>query len=165
MESLYNNFIGPFIFFSLVISVLFAFILPKTKLSRHFKIGQTYFLITNICGIIIGAIGIILIFLLSPDVVKDYLWKILIIPYVYLQIFTLYVIITRKTMNIFDEKQNYNMTSGAAITFGAMIIIMGLIIAPLVQNKTLEIKLLFPLFINSSILVYSVVTLFLFKKA
>lgn len=165
MESLYNNFVGPFIFFSLIISILLAFILPQTKLSKYFKIGQTYFLLTNLCGILIGAMGIIVIFLLSPDIVKSYLWKILIMPYVYLQIYTLYVIIAKKTINIFDEKQDFNMTSGAAITFGTMILIMGFIISPLVQNKILEVSLLFPLFLYSAILIYSTITLFLFKKA
>lgn len=165
MESLYNNFLGPFIFFSIIILILLAFILPQTKLSKYIKIGQTYFLITNICGVLIGAVGIIIIFLVSPEIVKNYLWKVLIMPYVYLQIYTLYVMITKKSINIFDEKQDFNITSGAAITFGAMILIMGLVISPLIQNKILELSLLFPLFLYTAILIYSTITLYLFKKA
>jgi hypothetical protein len=165
METLYNNLIGPFIFFSLLISIILAFILPKTKLSKHLGIGQTYFVITNVCGIVLGAIGIIIIFLLEPNITRRYLWKILIMPYVYMQIYIIYVMIAKRTINIFDEKQDFNMTSGAAISFGAMLVIMGLIISPLIQNKIIGFDLLFPLFINSSIFVYSISTLFLFKKA
>lgn len=73
--------------------------------------------------------------------------------------------ITKKSINIFDEKQDFNITSGAAITFGAMILIMGLVISPLIQNKILELSLLFPLFLYTAILIYSTITLYLFKKA
>ena len=165
METLYHNFIGPFILLSLIFSILLAYILPKTILSKYFKIGQTYFLITNICGIIVSAIGIIAIFLFTPEIVKSYLWKILIMPYVYLQIYMLYVINAKKTTKIFDEKQDFNMTTGAAISFGAMIIVMAFIIKPLITDQILEINLLNPFFINASILIYSITTLFLFKKA
>ena len=108
-----------------------------------------------------GAIGIIAIFLFSPDIVKSYLWKILIMPYVYLQIYRLYVMVAKN--KTYDEKQAISMTTGAAITFGAMIIIMGWIITPFIKNQILEINLLTPFFLNASILVYSITTLFLFK--
>lgn len=164
MESLYHNFIGPFLFFSLIILILLAFILPKTKLSKHFKITEKYFVITNICGIICSIIGLIAIFKFSPDVVRTYLWKIIIIPYVYLQIYHIYVMVAKKTTRIYDEKQEFNMTAGAGLTLITTILIMMWIIIPLLKNDLLEIKLILPLYINSVIFTFSLFTLFLFKK-
>ena len=165
METIYNNFIGPFIFFSLIISILFAFILPKTKLSKYFRINQTYFILTHICGIVSTILGLIAIFSFSPDFVKTYLWKILILPYAYLQIYTLYVMITRKTTQILDEKQEFNMANAGGVTLGLSIAIMGFIIIPLINNSVVDMKLLFPFYINAIILTFSLVTLYLFKKA
>jgi len=165
METLYHNFIGPFILFSLVASILMALIIPKTRLSKYLKIGQTFFLITNLCGIIVSITGIMALFFLASDMVKNYLWKILIMPYVYLQIYTVSVMIAKNTSNKYDEKQEFNMTTGAAITFGAMIVIMTFIITPLITNHILEIKFLNPFFLNTSILIFSITTLYLFKKA
>ena len=87
MESLYDNFLGPFIFFSLIFLIIFAFIVPKTKLVKYFKLNETFFIITNLLGIVCGLAGIIVIFMLPPEIVKGYLWKILFMPYVYLQFY------------------------------------------------------------------------------
>ena len=152
MQNFYNSFLGPFIFFSLIIFLISAFILPNTKLAKYFRVNEKFFVITNIIGILSGTLGIVAIFSFSPEIVKTYLWKILIMPYVYLQIYTLYVMIAKNTLNIYDEKQDFNMTTGAAITFGAMIVIMTFIITPLITNQILEINLLNPFFLNASIL-------------
>lgn len=165
MQPIYDNFIGPFIFFTLIISIPAAFILPKTKLSKHFKISQGYFLITNICGIIAGALGIAAIFYFTPEITKEYLWKIIITPYVLMQIYTLAVMSAKNTIKIYDEKQDLNMTSAAALTFVAMTLVMGFLISPLAEKNGLKIELIFPLFINSAIFIYSAITLVLFKKA
>jgi hypothetical protein len=165
MQNFYDNFLGPFIFISIVSLLISAFILPKTKLSKYFRVNEKYFVFTNIIGIISGVLGLIAIFSFSPDTVKSYLWKILIMPYVYLQIYTLYVMVGKKTTKIYDEKQDFNMSSGAGITLGVMVAIMGLIVMPLIMNQILEIRLLFPFFLNSTILVFCLATLYLYKKA
>ena len=95
MQNFYNNFLGPFIFVSIIVLLISAFILPKTKLSKYFRVNEKYFVITNLIGIISGVLGLIAIFYFSPDIVKSYLWKILIMPYVYLQIYTLFVMISK----------------------------------------------------------------------
>ena len=164
MESLYDNFIGPFIFFSLIFLIIFAFIVPKTKLEKYFKMSETFFIITNLCGIVCGISGIIVIFVLPSDIVKGYLWKILIMPYVYLQFYIGYVMIIKKTTRIFDEKQNINMTTGAGLTMAAMVIVMGSIAVPLIKNNLLPLNLLMPLYLNIMIVLYSGITLFCFKR-
>jgi hypothetical protein len=165
METLYENFIGPFIFVSLILLIIFAFILPLTKFSQRFRISETYFIITNICGFICGALGIIAILFYDPEMVQLYWWKILIIPYVYLQIYIIYVMISKKTLNILDEKQEFNMTTAGGITLGVTIILMAWVVLPLIQNNVIELSLLFPFYVNTVILIFSVVTLFLFKRA
>lgn len=165
MQNFYNNFLGPFIFISLIVLLISAFILPNTKLSKYFRVNEKYFVITNIIGIISGVLGIIAIFSFSADIVKSYLWKILIIPYAYLQIYTLYVMVGKRTTKIYDEKQDFNMSSGAGITLGVMVAIMGLIVMPLIKNQILELSLLFQFFLNTTILVFCLATLFLYKKA
>ena len=165
METLYENFIGPFIFVSLILLILFAFIIPRMKFSQRFRITESYFIITNVCGFICGALGITAILFYDPEMVQLYLWKLLIIPYVYLQIYTIYVMISRKTLDILDEKQEFNMATAGGITLGFTIILMALVVLPLIQSDVIELSLLFPFYVNSVILIFSVVTLFLFKRA
>ena len=154
-----------FIFASIIVLLISAFIIPKTKLSKYFTVTDKYFVFTNIIGIISGFLGLIAIFSFSPDIVKSYLWKILIMPYVYLQIYTLYVMMGKKTTKIYDEKQDFNMSSGAGITLAVMVVIMGFIVMPLLKNQILELNLLFPFFLNTTVLVFCLATLFLYKKA
>jgi hypothetical protein len=164
MESFYHNFLGPFIFFSLIFLIIFAFFVRKTKLTKYFKINETFFIITNLCGILCGISGIIVIFILPLEIVKGYLWKILIIPYVYLQIYIAYIMIIKKTTQIYDEKQNYDMITGAAWTMAGMVILMVFIAIPLIKDNILSINLLMPFYLNAMILIYSGITLFCFKR-
>lgn len=165
MKSLYDNFLGPFIFFSLIFLIIFAFIVPKTKLAKYFKVNETFFIITNLCGILCGLSGIIAIFILPFEIVKGYLWKILIMPYVYLQFYVGYTMIIKRTTKIYDEKQDYNMAIGAALTMAAMVFVMALIVSPLLKNTILSLNLLMPFYLNAMILIYSAITLFCFKRA
>ena len=73
--------------------------------------------------------------------------------------------ITRKTTQILDEKQEFNMANAGGVTLGLSIAIMGFIIIPLINNSVVDMKLLFPFYINAIILTFSLVTLYLFKKA
>ena len=164
MESLYDNFLWPFIFCSLMFLILFAFIVSKTKLAKYFKVNETFFIMTNILGIVCGLAGIITIFYFPPDIVKI-LWKILIMPYVYLQFYIIYVMIIKKTMRIYDEKQDINMTTGGGITMGVMVLVMAIIAIPLIKNNVLPLNLLLPFYLNVMILLYSGITLFIYKRA
>jgi len=165
MQNFYNNYLGPFIFASIIVLLISAFIIPKTKLSKYFTVTDKYFVFTNIVGFTSGFLGLIAIFSFSPDIVKSYLWKILIMPYVYLQIYTLYVMMGKKTTKIYDEKQDFNMSSGAGITLAVMVVIMGFIVMPLLNNQILELNLLFPFFLNTTVVVFCLATLVLYKKA
>ena len=165
MESLYDNFLGPFIFFSLIFLILFAFFVRKTKLDKYFKVNESFFIITNLCRIVCGISGVIAIFMLPPEIVKGYLWKILFMPYVYLQFHIGYTMIIKKTTQIYDEKQDFDMTFGAAWTMGGMAIVMAFIVMPLIRNNMLSINLLMPFYLNALILIYSAITLFRFKRA
>ena len=165
MKVIYENFLGPFIFISLILLIILAFILPRTKYGKRFRMTESMFVVTNICGFICGALGIAFMLFYDPEAVKDYWWKILIMPYVYLQIYALYVMIAKKTINILDEKQDFNMLTAGAITLGFTIPIMAWVISPLMKEAIIQPNLLVPFYLNTVILIFSAVTLFLFKKA
>lgn len=165
MDALYDNFIGPFIFISLIFGLLLAFILPKTRLSSYFKVSERYFVLTNICGMLCGALGIVAIFMFPAEAVKAYWWKIIILPFVFMEIYLLFPMLAKKTTKIFDEKQEFNMGTAGGITLGITILFMGIIVEPIIQSGALEILLLFPFYINLVILTFSFITLVLFKTA
>ncbi len=165
IETLYQNIIGPIIFFALIAFLILAFILPRTRLSRYFKISEKYFVATHIVGILCGALGLIAIFALPSDAVDEYWWKIIILPFVFMEMYLLYPMVVRRTAEIFDEKQNFNIGIAGVITLVGTIITMSFIIEPLLTSGSLELSLLNPFYLNTVVFVFSATTLILFKWA
>lgn len=156
--------IGLILFIILVFALILLFILPKTKYSKHLKINQNMYTITNVLGLFTGIFGLLAIFIWPPEVVKSFLWKLIIMPYVLIWIYCGIITIGKKTSDIYDEKQDYDMTKGAAVTMAGLILVMGFVISPLLEKEILNVLLLMPFYLFTAVLIFSASTLFFFKK-
>lgn len=165
METIFKFIILPVIFIPLFVLVILAFKLPKTKLSKYLKMNQAIFLTTYISGIICCALGLAVILIFPSHTLKLHLWEIIISPYVYMQLYTGYVAIAKKTSDIYDEKIEFDMASAGGVTMGLMIPVMALISNLFLKKSMLEIDLLFPFYLNTVILIFSTFTVIRYKLA
>jgi len=165
METFYQHFLGPFIFISLLLSLALVVLIPNTRFATYCKVSEHYFIFTHLCGIVCGILGLLAIFLLPSDTVSQYWWKILILPFVYMELYLLIPMITRGTTAIFDEKQTFNLGNAGGMTLGATILIMAGIVEPLLHSGSLELTLLNPFYLNVVLLLFSATTLILFRRA
>lgn len=165
MDTLYQNIIGPIIFFALIGFLVLAFVLPRTRFSQRFKISERYFVVTHVIGILCGAFGLVAIFAFPSNAVREYWWKIIILPFVFMEMYLLYPMVARKTMDIFDEKQTFDIENAGALTLVATILVMAWIVKPLISNGSLELSHLVPFYLNIVILLFSSATLVLFRRA
>jgi len=165
METFYHHFLGPFIFISLLLGLALVVVIPKTRLAKYCMVSERYFILTHLCGIVCGLLGLLAIFLLPEETVSRYWWKILILPFVYMELYLLAPMIAQGTTAIFDEKQTFNLGTAGGMTLGATIIIMASIVVPLLHSGFLELTLLYPFYLNVVLLLFSSTTLVLFKRA
>ncbi len=156
--------IGLNLFIILVFALILLFILPRTKYSKHLKINQNIYTVTNVLGLFTGILGMLAVFIWPSEVVKSFLWKLIITPYVLIWIYCGMIMIGKKTSDIYDEKQNYDMTKGAAVTMAGMILVIGFVISPFLEKEILNVTLLMPFYLFAAVLIFSASTLFFFKK-
>ena len=150
--------IGLILFIILVFALILLFILPKTTYSKHLKINQNIYTITNVLGLFTGIFGLLAIFIWPPEVVKSFLWKLIIMPYVLIWIYCGMIMTGKKTSDIYDEKQDYDMTKGAAVTMAGLILVMGFVISPLLEKEILNVLLLMPFYLFTAVLIFSAST-------
>lgn len=154
---------GVFVAVVLVIAGILYLIIPKTKLAQHLKMNETLYIIINVLGIVFGGLGLASMFMFDPLLVRSVLWKLIILPYALFWIYIAIIMRIHRSTEIYDEKQNFDMTQGAGITLGVMIYFMTVVISPLVQSGLLSSMLLMPCYIFSTIFFFSIATLFIFK--
>ena len=165
METFYQHFLGPFIFISLILGLALVVVIPKTRFAKYCQVSERYFTFAHVCGIACGVLGLLAIFLLPDEHVSRYWWKILILPFVYMELYLLAPMIAQGTTAIFDEKQTFNIGNAGGMTLGATILIMAGIVDPLLQSGSLALTLLYPFYLNVVLLLFSSTTLVLFKRA
>ena len=86
-------------------------------------------------------------------------------PFVYMQMYHMYVMIAKKTSEIYDEKIEFNMANAGGLTMAVMIPVMYLIITLFLKKSILEIDLLYPFYLNTVIFIFSTITVIMYKKA
>ena len=151
--------------FILVFLALLYWILPKTRLSRKFKMNVMAFYIMNAVGIAFGIIGIIVSFMRPDLIFERHYFELILMPILCIYVYTA---IIRKAQavstvsDLYDEKQNLNMTQAAALTWPASIIIVFLLYA-MYQEGILTGLVFFPFFLFFTFTFYSASTLYLFR--
>ena len=148
----------------LILLGLLYWLLPETKVASHFKMNETLFSITNIIGIICGAIGLAITIIFPQFIMKEHLYEIILLPFLFINVYWAIIIKVRKSEKILDEKQEYDMTQGATKAWIISIPVM-LIVFWMYKGKILEGAIFFPIYLFQTLFFYSAGTLFYFKKA
>jgi len=163
MESNIEHIIKLVLVFIVALAIVLYWLLPKTRLAKHFKMNERLFIVTNIVGVICGIIGLAVTFLWPQFIVELHLWELIVAPFALIYIYWLMIVRIRKNSEIIDEKQDYNMTKAGAITMSFSIPAM-VIMFMLYYNKIFNGPIWFPYYFFVTLLLFSGTTLFLFKK-
>jgi len=164
METTIEKIIKLLLVFTVVAAGFLYWLLPKTKLARHFKMNETLFIVTNIIGMICGIVGLVVTFLFPQFIIELHLWELIVTPFALIYIYWRLIMRIRKNTEIVDEKQDYNMTRAGAITMAFSIPAM-VIMFILYYNRIFNGPIWFPYYFFVTLLVFSASTLFLFRKA
>ena len=167
-DTIYEKIFKISAFLLVMLALLMYFVLPSTKIAKHFKMNESLFVISHILGMICGAIGLVATFLWQQMVVKTHLFEFLIVFFGLIFVYWAMILKARKTAKIsdmLDEKQIDNMIRAGAVTLYLVSCIM-LIMFFISSNNvfTLEGKIWFLFYFFITLLVYSASTLFYFKK-
>ena len=163
MESHIEKIIKLALVIIIAVAILLCWLLPKTKLAKYFKMNERLFVITNVIGVICGIVGLVVTFIFPQFIVELHLWEVIITPFALMYIYWLLIIKIRKTTEVLDEKQDYNMTKAGAITMALSIPAM-VIMFFFYYNKVFDGPIWFPYYFFVILLFFSGTTLFLFKK-
>jgi uncharacterized protein YjeT (DUF2065 family) len=147
----------------IIIAGLSYWLIPKSKLGSKFQMNEYVFIITQSIGILCGVAGLFLTFIYPQKIIEFHLWELLIIPYFLIYVYCLIVMKIRKSTEIVDEKQEYDMGRAGGITFGISMPAM-VIMFILYQNGIVNGLIWFPFYIFITILIYSSAILFCYKK-
>ena len=147
----------------LLIAGLAYWFVPRLAIARKFRMNETTFIISTVIGMICGAVGLVLTIVWPDGLLDLHLWELIMLPFVLMNIYWAIIMRVQKTVIIVDEKQAYNMTSAAGVTWAWSIPIMVLVFV-LYQQSVLSGVLWFPSYLFASLLVFSAATLYLFKR-
>ena len=149
-----------------VIAVLTFWLLPKSRFSDKIKMTVSLFIITNALGILCSATGLVVIVLFPNLVIEAHLWELIVMPYALFMIYWLIIIRKKKSTAIIDEKQEWNMSQAAGITIGGTIVILSIVFQLSTHNLfQLNDGLWFPFYLFITLFLFSLSTLFFFKKS
>jgi hypothetical protein len=140
-------------------------LLPKTRGSRVLKMNETIFMITNYIGSFSALFGIIATFVWPDLIVETHLMWLILLPIALVHIYWLFIMRVHRTADILDEKQNFNMTSGAATTLYVFLLVL-FILFNLEYNQIHILNGIqyFPFYFFVLFLTYHASTLFYFKR-
>ena len=147
----------------IILAILSYWLIPKLKLRSGFRMNENVFMITQSIGVICGLAGLLITFIYPKNVIELHLWELLIMPYFIIQVYWLIVMKIRKSGEILDEKQEYDMGKAGGITFGISLPAM-VIIFILYQNEIVQGLIWFPYYLFITLLAFSCATIFYFKK-
>jgi hypothetical protein len=148
------------------LAVLCYWQLPKYKLAKKMKMTVPIFMATNLVGIICSFLGLISIFLWKEFIIEAHLWELIIAPYALVWLYWLMIIRIKKTSIIVDEKQEWDMSQAAGATISGTIIILAFMFN-LSYNNVYQLNngLWFPFYLFVTILLFSLSTIFFYKRS
>ena len=147
----------------LIIIFLFFWLIPKTNFSKKLKVSESFFIFINIVGIICGLLGLVVTFIYPQYIMAEHYYELILIPVFTLYMYTALVGRIQKSKEIYDEKQNLDMTRAAAFALPVTVVVMFLLFAFSDEISMINI-IWFPVYIFFTIMVFSLTTLVLFKQ-
>nr|MBN2277818.1 hypothetical protein [candidate division Zixibacteria bacterium] len=164
MENTIGIIIKMILALTVIIGALLYFIIPRTKLAGKLKMNESVFIITSVTGIICGAVGLVVTLFWPEYIVNLHLWEFIIMPFILANVYWGIIMKTRKTVKILDEKQVFDLTNAAALTWAGSIPAM-VVIFLLYSWGIVDGVIWFPFYFFITLLFFSISTLFCFKKS
>ena len=153
-----------FLVIVLTIAVLVYFILPRTKFSAKLKMNTKLFYLTNIIGVIFSLIGLVVYFGWQQLILEEHLFELILLPIVFIYLYTAMIFKVQGTDKVYDEKQNQNLLQAAAITFPILIVAVFFLYL-MYDEKILSGLVFFPIILYLSFAVYSASALYYFRNS
>jgi hypothetical protein len=125
--------------------------------------NENLFYTINIIGIICGLAGLVVSVGWGEMILTSHYFEIILLPAFLIYVYSLMIMRVQGTDNIYDEKQNYDMTRAAAISLPFSIVIMFLLYA-MYKEEIFEGLVWFPIYIFLTLTIYSISALIFFKK-
>jgi hypothetical protein len=147
----------------LLLAFLAFLIVPKTGLAKKMRLTEGVYNFYCILGTLCGFCGLIATILWPHLIIKTHLMWLIVMPWVLDNFYVGIILKIQKTSDFGDEKQNLNMGAAGGITMGFTIPVMaGLFI--LYERNVLQGSIWFPYYFFTTIFVFSIMTLHLFKN-
>jgi hypothetical protein len=163
METLLEKIIKVGVLSILIFAGLLVWMVPKTKWSRRIRMNEKIFVITQLIGAFCGMIGIAATAIWPDLIVKTHLMWAILSPYALIWFYYLMVMTIKKTTNIVDEKQDFNMASAGGITMALTVFAMTILFL-LYYDGMADGIIWYPYYFFITIVIYSASTLILFKR-
>lgn len=138
-------------------------ILPKTKFARRLKMNEALFYTINIIGIISGVVGLLVSFGWPELILKNHYFELILLPPVFLYVYSSTIMKIHKAEEIYDEKQSFDMTRAAAVSLFFSWLAMFLLYAMYKEN-ILKGLVWYPIYIFFTLTVFSVSTIMNYKR-
>lgn len=168
-ETIYEKIFKLSAFLMVMLAIIMYWVLPNTRIAKHFKMNESLFVASHILGMVCGAFGLAATFLWQKMVVKAHLFEFIVILFGLIFVYWAMILRARKSVeisDILDEKQIGNIMRAAAATL-LMVTCVMLIMYFISWHRVfvLEGKIWFLCYFFMALLIYSVSTLYYFKKA
>lgn len=167
-ETIYEKIFKTSAFFILMLALILYWVLPNTKIAKHFKMNESLFIASHILGMLCGIIGLATAILWQQLVVKTHLFEFMVVLFGFIFVYWAMILKARKSANIsdiLDEKQIDNIRRAATSTLFVVTCIMLLMyFISYYEVFILEGKIWFLCYFFMTLLIYSGSTLYYFKK-
>ena len=164
MESTVETVIKIILAVLVALAVLACFILPRSRLLKKGRMTERAYNATSIIGIICGVAGLVVTLVWPQDIIELHLWELIVLPFAVMHFYWAAVIQSRKTVEIVDEKQSFDLTKAAAVTWAFSIPPMVLIF--ILYSKGIFSGLMwFPYFLFVTLTIYSFSSILFYKRA
>ncbi len=147
----------------LILGSMAVWLLPKTRLVSGRQIGERLFMLTFEVGALCAACGLAVLFVWPGRVREWHLWEISVLPLVLVYMYWLAVMRKARTSHVLDEKQDANMAKAGALASGLSVPAM-LIAFCLYEAGRFDAALWFPYYLFVMLLLYSLGTIYYFKR-
>lgn len=163
MEGIAEKIIKLGLFALVVLACFLYWLLPRTRLSNRFKMNEKIFNVTFFISIICSIFGLVATFLWPQAIFDLHLWELVALPIFLIYLYWLIVLKVRKSAELVDEKQEFDMAKGAALSMTFTIPCMALLLN-FYQRGVLESLVWFPYYLFVTLLLFSAGTLYSYKK-
>ncbi|MFO7980863.1 MAG: hypothetical protein R6V00_08535 [Candidatus Aminicenantes bacterium] len=167
-ESVYEKIFKISAFFMIALILIMYWVLPNTKIAKHFKMNESLFIASHILGMVCGVIGLTVTFLWKQMVIKIHLFEFMVILFGIIFVYWAMILKARKSVkisDILDEKQMDNIRGSAAVTLSVVTGIMLMMYFFSYHGVfVIEGKVWFLFYFFMTLFIYSVSTLYYFKK-